>query len=109
MYCFYSSIFCVNDTATTDIYPVRPTLSLHDALPIYLSMEMKGQPGEGKILADIDEVHQALHVGAVTLHSKIISRVPQTSEDGKQYMKRVETTPGRMLIDRKSTRLNSSH
>ena len=64
----------------------------------YLSMDREGEPGEGKVLADIDEVHQALHVGAVTLHSKIVTRVPQTDEDGKQYMARVETTPGRMLI-----------
>ncbi len=64
----------------------------------YLSMDREGEPGEGKILADIDEVHQALHVGAVTLHSKITTRVPQTDEAGKEYMKRVETTPGRMLI-----------
>jgi len=64
----------------------------------YLSMDREGEPGEGKILADINEVHQALHVGAVTLHSKIITRVPQTDEQGNEYMKRVETTPGRMLI-----------
>ncbi|WP_137680281.1 DNA-directed RNA polymerase subunit beta' [Aurantiacibacter suaedae] len=64
----------------------------------YLSMDREGEPGEGKVLADIDEVHQALHVGAVTYHSKITTRVPQTDEKGKQYMARVETTPGRMLI-----------
>ena len=64
----------------------------------YLSMDREGEPGEGKVLADIDEVHQALHVGAVTLHSKITTRVPQTGEDGKEFMQRVETTPGRMLI-----------
>src|SRR5688572_33305797 len=64
----------------------------------YLSMEMKGQPGEGKILGDINEVHQALHVGAVTLHSKITTRVPQTDEAGNEFLVRVETTPGRMLI-----------
>src|SRR5690554_2572806 len=64
----------------------------------YLSMDRAGEPGEGMILADIAEVHQALHVGAVTLHSKIVSRVPQTDEQGNAYMKRVETTPGRMLI-----------
>ncbi|RKF21619.1 DNA-directed RNA polymerase subunit beta' [Altericroceibacterium spongiae] len=64
----------------------------------YLSMDRAGEPGEGKVLADMKEVHQALHVGAVTLHSKITTRVPQTDEDGNQYMKRVETTPGRMLI-----------
>ncbi len=64
----------------------------------YLSMMKEGEPGEGMMIADMSEVHQALNVGAVTLHTKIISRVPQTDEDGKQYMKRVETTPGRMLI-----------
>jgi len=64
----------------------------------YLSMDREGEPGEGSVLADLAEVHQALHVGAVTLHTKIVSRVPQTDEKGKQYMARVETTPGRMLI-----------
>ena len=32
------------------------------------------------ILSDMSEVHQALEVKAVTLHSKITSRVPQTGE-----------------------------
>ena len=64
----------------------------------YLSMDRDGEPGEGMILADMAEVHQALHVGAVTLHSKIVSRVPQTGEDGVERMVRYETTPGRMLI-----------
>ncbi|MEN2747488.1 DNA-directed RNA polymerase subunit beta' [Sphingomonas sp. T9W2] len=64
----------------------------------YLSMEKTGEPGEGMLLGDMAEVHQALHAGAVTLHTKIVSRVPQTDEDGKQYLKRYETTPGRMLL-----------
>ena len=64
----------------------------------YLSMEKQKEPGEGMLLADMTEVHQALNAGAVTLHSKITSRVPQTDEDGNSYMMRVETTPGRMLI-----------
>ncbi|OCC24292.1 DNA-directed RNA polymerase subunit beta' [Croceicoccus estronivorus] len=64
----------------------------------YLSMDREGEPGEGMLLADMAEVHQALHVGAVTLHSKIVSRVPQTGEDGVERMVRYETTPGRMLI-----------
>jgi len=67
----------------------------------YLSMDRAGEPGEGSILADITEVHQALEVGAVTLHSKITSRVPQTDEKGNSFMRRVETTPGRMLIGEK--------
>src|SRR6187431_1865065 len=64
----------------------------------YLSIEKEGEPGEGMMISDMSEVHQALEAKAVTLHTKIVSRVPQTDEDGKSYMKRVETTPGRMLI-----------
>ena len=64
----------------------------------YLSMDREGEPGEGMLLSDMAEVHQALEVGAVTLHSKITSRVPQADEKGKTYMMRVDTTPGRMLL-----------
>uniref|UniRef100_UPI0015771FEE DNA-directed RNA polymerase subunit beta' n=1 Tax=Sphingomonas bacterium TaxID=1895847 RepID=UPI0015771FEE len=64
----------------------------------YLSMEKQHEPGEGMLISDMSEVHQALNAGAVTLHTKIVSRVPQTDETGKQYMKRVDTTPGRMLL-----------
>ena len=64
----------------------------------YISMMKEGEPGEGMILSDMQEVHQALDAGAVTLHTKITSRVPQTDEDGKEYIKRYETTPGRMLL-----------
>src|ERR671912_198562 len=58
----------------------------------YLSIEKEGEPGEGMMLSDMAEVHQAIAAGAVTLHSKIVSRVPQTDEQGKTYMKRFETT-----------------
>jgi DNA-directed RNA polymerase subunit beta' len=64
----------------------------------YLSMEREGDPGQGMILSDMAEVHQALEVGAVTLHSRITSRVPQTGEDMVERMVRYETTPGRMLL-----------
>src|SRR6188474_943846 len=64
----------------------------------YLSLEKDDEPGQGMMLADMTEVHQALAAGAVTLHSKIVSRVPQTNEAGEEEMKRFETTPGRMLL-----------
>ncbi len=64
----------------------------------YLSIEQENEPGQGMLLADMAEVHQALHAGAVTLHTKVTARVPQTDEAGKQYMRRFETTPGRMLL-----------
>jgi DNA-directed RNA polymerase subunit beta' len=64
----------------------------------YLSLEKEDEPGQGMLLSDMSEVHQALAAGAVTLHSKIVSRVPQTDEEGNTYMKRFETTAGRMLL-----------
>ncbi len=64
----------------------------------YLSMDRIGEPGEGMMMSDMAEVHQALDAGAVTLHSKVIARVPQTGEDLVERMVRYETTPGRMLI-----------
>ncbi|MGN7999465.1 DNA-directed RNA polymerase subunit beta' [Sphingomonas sp. 22176] len=64
----------------------------------YITMEKENEPGEGMLLADMAEVHQALHAGAVTLHTKITSRVPQTDEQGNSYLKRYQTTPGRMLL-----------
>ncbi|WP_435418864.1 DNA-directed RNA polymerase subunit beta' [Parerythrobacter aurantius] len=76
----------------------------------YLSMERQektpeyidGENGE-KIeklprFADMAEVHQALEVKSVTLHTRIIARVPQADEQGNVSMQRFVTTPGRMLI-----------
>jgi DNA-directed RNA polymerase subunit beta' len=51
----------------------------------YLSLEKDDEPGEGMLLSDMTEVHQALAAGAVTLHTKIVSRVPQTDEQGQTY------------------------
>ena len=64
----------------------------------YLSMDREGEPGAGMAFANISEVHQALQAKAVTLHSKIIARVETTDENGKMVLRRVETTPGRMLL-----------
>lgn len=67
----------------------------------YLSIMKENEPGEGMILSGLEEVHQALDAGAVTLHTKITSRVPQIDADGNEYLKRFETTPGRMLLGEK--------
>src|SRR3712207_7120215 len=80
--------FFFNDTATTEIY----TLSLHDALPIFdpvgdaheLVLELDGARGE---LERALRVHHLDH------------RVGDVDVGGLQ----------RALLDRKSTRLNSSH
>jgi len=64
----------------------------------YLSMNREGEPGEGMAFGDIPEIHQALDIGAVTLHSKISARLQTVDEEGKPVVRRVETTPGRMLL-----------
>ncbi|TXG83850.1 MAG: DNA-directed RNA polymerase subunit beta' [Sphingomonadales bacterium] len=64
----------------------------------YLTMERKGEPGEGTVVSSMAELHQALAAKAITLHTKIVTRVEQTAVDGSRYLKRVETTPGRMLV-----------
>ncbi len=66
--------------------------------PEYVEDDKGNKVEKLPIFGDMAEVHQALETKSVTLHSKIIARVPQADEDGNVVMKRFETTPGRMLI-----------
>src|SRR3712207_9134915 len=78
---FHLLIFFFNDTATTEIY----TLSLHDALPIYVADHLAAAA-----LVEVDvEVRHRDPVGV------------QKALEDQSVLERVE--------DRKSTRLNSSH
>src|SRR3712207_7566808 len=79
------SFFFFNDTATTEIY----TLSLHDALPIC-------RPGS--------ETHNrigACEIDLVTSTSRPRNAEREAGRHSRPY--------GTRMIDRKSTRLNSSH
>src|SRR3712207_9460169 len=71
--------FFFNDTATTEIY----TLSLHDALPI--SAKTAEPPARGYL------------VTSSAYEAAVSSAIPRATSSGSQN------------IDRKSTRLNSSH
>src|SRR3712207_8365665 len=86
-------IFFFNDTATTEIY----TLSLHDALPIF--------PGVGPVVALA--FTSTIAVPARFRHSKAVGAAlgltPVLEEPGES--RRI----GCVSLDRKSTRLNSSH
>ena len=76
----------------------------------YLSMErqektpefVENEKGEKveklPMFSDMAEVHQALETKQVSLHTKILARVPQADESGAISMQRFETTAGRMLI-----------
>src|SRR5256885_10499423 len=79
--------FFFNDTATTEIY----TLSLHDALPI--SLERGGAHGFG-VDGDAALLAARGRVGLAADH---------LGEDAQRVLQGVHR------VDRKSTRLNSSH
>src|SRR3712207_8370260 len=79
--------FFFNDTATTEIY----TLSLHDALPIFVFAFVRGTligPSEVGIDSPPDSFPR------VDCHLRNLKRPGHR---------------GRVKVDRKSTRLNSSH
>src|SRR5256885_8211222 len=71
--------FFFNDTATTEIY----TLSLHDALPICVGL-------------------------APQLH-RVVREADRRRREGLRAAVEVSRPLGRLVEDRKSTRLNSSH
>jgi DNA-directed RNA polymerase subunit beta' len=64
----------------------------------YLSYERAGEPGEGMVFGDPSEIHHAIEAGAITHHSKITARLDTVDEEGNPIVRRVETTPGRMIL-----------
>src|SRR3989442_13971031 len=85
-----SFFFFFNDTATTEIY----TLSLHDALPISLVAD-----------ASHYEALRRQHI------SDLLARMPENVKRVKWPGERIREERQQRLrsLDRKSTRLNSSH
>ena len=64
----------------------------------YLTQEKNNEPGEGSIFKDINEIEQALENKAITLHSKITSRITITNDDGIEEIKRMDSTAGRFIM-----------
>jgi DNA-directed RNA polymerase subunit beta' len=64
----------------------------------HITTERLGEPGEGMVFTDVGEIEQALASKAVSLHSRIKARYETVDEDGQPIVRRVETTPGRMLL-----------
>ncbi len=64
----------------------------------YLTVELAGEKGEGRVFADFDEAFMAYQTGSVSLHSKVQVRV-QKEIDGKMYSTRLNTTVGRMIFN----------
>ena len=64
----------------------------------HITMERPGEKGEGMLFMSIGEIEQALESKAVSLHARIKARFHTVDSDGKPVVRRVETTPGRMLL-----------
>src|SRR3712207_8777051 len=84
--------FFFNDTATTKIY----TLSLHDALPICHALDECGcdLPTSGRPRVQ---------------HDPACARTPPLPLRVRPMFDRGRSSVGQRFLDRKSTRLNSSH
>jgi len=64
----------------------------------YLSIDMKGEPGEGMKFSDLAEMEHALEAGFVSLHSKIKAMYDGIDAEGKPRRYIIDTTPGRFLV-----------
>nr|WP_204602101.1 DNA-directed RNA polymerase subunit beta' [Paremcibacter congregatus] len=64
----------------------------------YITLDKVGEPGEGMIFGDMEEIEQALFNGVITLHSKITARYHTVDENFNPISMRVETTAGRMML-----------
>jgi len=64
----------------------------------HITMERAGEPGEGMAFTNVGEIEQALASKAVTLHSRIKARFNGVDAEGRPIVRRVEATPGRMLL-----------
>src|SRR3546814_11848339 len=93
--------FVFNDTATTEIYTYGHTLSLHDALPIFRTLQQETGTALIMITHDLGVVAEIADRVAVMYAGHIVEAGPvEAIFDDPQHP---------YTIDRKSTRLNSSH
>ncbi len=64
----------------------------------HITMEREGEKGEGMVFSSIGEIEQALELKSASLHARVRARYHTVDADGKPVVRRVETTPGRMLL-----------
>ncbi|MEM9123504.1 MAG: DNA-directed RNA polymerase subunit beta', partial [Pseudomonadota bacterium] len=64
----------------------------------YLSIIKEGEPNEGMVFGSAHEVDHALFNGIISLHTKIVARFDTVDKEGTPEVRRVETTPGRLML-----------
>ena len=64
----------------------------------YLSLESDGEPGEGMIFANMEEVKLALENKLITLHSKVKCRFAAQNSEGVLVTELLDCTAGRLMI-----------
>ncbi len=64
----------------------------------HITMERAGEKGEGMMFTNVGEIEQALAAKAVSLHARVKARFDGVDANGEPVIRRVETTPGRMLL-----------
>jgi len=64
----------------------------------HITMDREGEPGEGMAFTNVGEIEQALASKAVSLHARVKARYKGVDENNRPIVRRVETTPGRMLL-----------
>ena len=69
----------------------------------FLSLEKKGEKGEGLNFSSLEEVKHAMEAGAVAVHAKIKCRLEVFNENGDKEIKLLDTTPGRVFNIRNFT------
>jgi DNA-directed RNA polymerase subunit beta' len=64
----------------------------------HITMERPGETGEGMVFSSIGEIEQALEAKSVSLHARVKARYHTVDTESNPVVRRVETTPGRMLL-----------
>src|SRR5690606_42038783 len=83
-------------------------LSLHDALPIYKQFLFEGYSTSGRPLTYESSNNSVATIAGniVTIHAAGTTEIKATQNENRFFM---EAEPVFQTLDRKSTRLNSSH
>ena len=64
----------------------------------YMTMQRDGEKGEGMVFGDVAEIQHALDEKVVSIHAKVQCRYHTVDADNNPITKRIETTPGRMMM-----------